>query len=69
MRILTNDYVNAHRTEPRGYGDWAFWFGEKKSLGNFFDHIYFFPGMYTPAKKQAMALAKKMGYSTIHVLG
>ena len=52
MTVYTNAYVNSTMKSPRGLGNWAF-----KIAGN----TYFFIGMYSVAKKEAIAMAKAIG--------
>jgi hypothetical protein len=49
MTVYTNHYLGITGKQPKGFGNWAF-----EIAGN----TYFFIGMYSAAKKEAIAMAK-----------
>ncbi len=65
MRVETNAFFNAHGKNPRGVGGW--WFnlldGDRRCRGDF----QFF-GMFTEAKRAAVAKAREVGATTVQVL-
>lgn len=59
IEINTNDYINAHGKDPKGYGLWFFQIGESKG------HI---TGHYTEATKYARKSAQRQGLTRVDLL-
>jgi hypothetical protein len=62
-------FIYNHGRRPRGRGNWAFRFDDDK------DNIRWYPSedkyetmLYTEAKKQALADAKKLGIKKVYLL-
>jgi len=64
VTVNTREYVNNHGKMPRGFGSWAFWIGDDTS--DIKKALWFYCS-YREAKKEAVAMAKKFGYTTITV--
>ena len=60
IEIKTSEYEFAHGKKPRGYGGWAFFFGNETEP--FWAH-----GTYSEAKKMAIAMAVIKKVSVIRV--
>lgn len=60
IEVKTDDYVNAHGKDPKGYGFWFFQVGEQTC------HI---TGNYGEAVKYAKQSAQRQNISRIEVLG
>ena len=63
VRVSTRDYEFAHGRTPRGFGHWAFEFGEREAA----EAVEFWTGTYSEAKAQAVRFAKDNGYSYVSV--
>lgn len=62
MIVSTTSYVFAHGKEPRGTGDWAFFFDYDRSAP------FWVVGVsYSEAKKYATQVARERGVSRIEV--
>ena len=51
----TREFEYAHGKMPRGRGGWGFIAHEKSKRDDYFDHIFWFNGLYADAKKAARA--------------
>lgn len=63
IQISTAQYVRAHGKQPRGYGQWAFFFDGATDV----DDAQWFTGKYSEAKKMAIAFAVTRKHSSIAV--
>ena len=63
IEFSTKEYVFSHRKEPRGYGQWAFFFDGATDV----DDAQWFTGKYSEAKKMAIAFAVTRKHSKIEV--
>ena len=64
----TIEYERAHGKLPRGRGSWAFCPRQNYNAPNYLDHVMWFNGTYTEAKKRARAyFATKPGNPVIVV--
>lgn len=63
IHISTTQYEFAHRKQPRGYGQWAFFFDGATDV----DDAQWFTGKYSEAKKMAIAYAVTFKHSSIEV--
>ena len=59
--VKTNQFFNSHGKQPRGTGNWVFFFGDNEN--DFFQ----FNGSFGDAKKAAVKEATKRGVNTVHV--
>lgn len=66
MTTDTTEYEFSHGQKPRGYGQWAFFFGFTRQGS---EHAWFAPQAcyFTEAKKQAQAEARRRGLDYVRV--
>lgn len=61
VQVSTSEYQFSHNKMPRGFGNWAFFFGDEQ------EPVFFNSCTYSEAKKKAVAQAKKYGYRRVKV--
>jgi len=57
--VSTTEYQFSHGKQPRGTGNWAFFFTDA--------YVFWFNGPYGAAKRAAVTEAKRRGVSSIKV--
>lgn len=66
--INTSEYEYAHGKKPRGQGSWAFCPRQNYMEPYYLDHCVWFTGLYSEARKQAVAHFSKQAGNPVIVV-